>query len=199
MTVGGIGGAETTCWSCMQPCSCCHRRDWSGRWTKRFSSGELIAFFYDCLKLCVNVGTTRQLWRKESRCLRLFLHMEERGNISDTCTCDDARAHTHREPKHTDTLSGTHMEISVQDSVENALPAHILRTQKCALHTRARTCTQARPSRTPRHSSGPTSTLAPGAGREARSERPTYRRCSTSRGSRLSPPSLAGQRTRTPV
>lgn len=155
--------------------------------------------FYDCLKLCVNVGTTRQLWRKESRCLRLFLHMEERGNISDTCTCDDARAHTHREPKHTDTLSGTHMEISVQDSVENALPAHILRTQKCALHTHTRTCTQARPSRTPRHSSGPTSTLAPGAGREARSERPTYRRCSTSRGSRLSPPSLAGQRTRTPV
>lgn len=69
---------------------------------------------------------------------RLFLHMEERGNISDTCTCDDARAHTHREPKHTDTLSGTHMEISVQDSVENALPAHILRTQKCALHTHAR-------------------------------------------------------------
>lgn len=131
-------GAETTCWSCMQPCSCCHRRDWSGRWTKRFSSGELIAFFYDCLKLCVNVGTTRQLWRKESRCLRLFLHMEERGNISDTCTCDDARAHTHREPKHTDTLFGTHMEISVQDSVENALPAHILRTQKCALHTHAR-------------------------------------------------------------
>lgn len=94
--------------------------------------------FYDCLKLCVNVGTTRQLWRKESRCLRLFLHMEERGNISDTCTCDDARAHTHREPKHTDTLTGTHMEISVQDSVENALPAHILRTQKCALHTHAR-------------------------------------------------------------
>lgn len=194
MTVGGIGGQKLHVGAV---CSCCHRRDWSGRWAKRFSSGE-SSHFYDCLKLCVNVGTTRSFG---GRSLRLFLHMEERGNISDTCTCDDARARTHIESLNTQTHFLAHTwrspcRIALRTHCQRTYYAH--RSALCT-HTHARTCTQARPSRSPRHSSGPTSTLAPGAGREARSERPTYRRCSTSRGSRLSPPSLAGQRTRTPV
>lgn len=138
MTVGGIGGAETTCWSCMQPCSCCHRRDWSGRWTKRFSSGELIAFLR-LFKVVRERGYyTAAL--EEGVALSSFIsaHGREREHFGHMHMRWRARTHTHREPKHTDTLSGTHMEISVQDSVENALPAHILRTQKCALHTHTR-------------------------------------------------------------
>lgn len=138
MTVGGIGGQKLHVGAVCSRAAAVTGGTGVAGGPKGSVQGS-SSHFYDCLKLCVNVGTTRQLWRKESRCLRLFLHMEERGNISDTCTCDGARAHTHIESLNTQTHFLAHTwrspcRIALRTHCQRTYYAH--RSALCT-HTRA--------------------------------------------------------------
>lgn len=105
--------------------------------------------------------------------------------------CRSTSAHFCHHEEDREKYGRTHMHTQ-RARTHTHTTAHMLKTHR---HACTRVLTHTQPSCSPQHPSGPTSRLAPAAGRVVRFERPTCRRCSTSAEPRLSLSSLAGQRT----
>ena len=143
-------------------------------------------FYYDCSKWeeC-RLQTGRTISPLSGRFLHISAAVRVKGRWYSQRTHVKMNVHGHKKHAH---VSSTYTHTRTHLQGRRVLSSHVKHA-----HPRARSRTHTHPSCSPPSSPALlTSRLAPAAGRGARFERPTCRRCSTSGGPRLSLPSQAG-------